>query len=749
MMFASPAILIALPAMTIPIILYLIFKRRRRDVPWGAIYILRRVLETRSQTSAWLQYLIIALRTLALAALILAFASPHAAWTPPADDMFPAAPPATHRVILLDTSQSMQARAQAGTAFDAALSLSRRILSSGIAPGQIDLLPLDGREQPLSFRRWPADNVAMEDALAQCLPSNAPARLRTGLRQAIEIFQASPWQTRELYMLGDFLAADLRDDVPEICRSLGRLHDMGVTLHPVRFASSESMNFALMEMGPAVDVLLRNQPCLFRLRVGGFPTAAREEEAAAAPDTILTLTGNDGTVLARETFPLATGEKVISLPLTLPPGRHAVTARLRSDALGFDNELVQSYEVLTELRAMVVQNIVRETGFDNPRTWLSDAFANPTAGSNEAQAKFANARDAFQAHAQAVQTEAERNRADDLNAPFSIVFEGKIPEQVNADLFAAAHLVILLDIDSMPEESVRDLETYALRGGTVLLAPGAKADAMRFNESFGRIAPASLTPPNRREIDPERYEQCLVEASDEPLWRELDSPEHGNLASARFYNYYPAASAKEDATTLLRLSDGAPLLQTRAVGRGSIMLWTAGLGGDWHSLVVHPGYPVLLIRLLQQAAARRTFPANLAPGEPLLLEAEVKAARFVRPDGTSEIVESRNVGGRSILRYDNTTQPGTYEVRLDLQSEVPGLLYHVQGGTGESDLRPLARDARDRLEDAAQTPLCDTEAALVRRLGDHYGGPSHALTSILIAVACFLAEAGLTRKVFL
>jgi len=749
MIFASPALLMALPAMAIPVILYLIFRRKRQDVPWGAIYILRRVLETRKQTSAWLQYLIIALRVLALAALILAFAAPRGRWQPPADNAFPAAPRATHRIILLDTSASMQARTEAGTVLDAALSLSRRIIASGTAPGRIDLLPLDGREEPFTFRELPVGSGALEEAIVHCQPGAGPARLCSGLRQAIEIFRASPWEKRELYLLGDFLAVDFHDPLPEVCRSLERLHQMGVALHPLRFASSEDMNFALLEMAPAVEVLLRNQPSLFRLRVAAYPTGTPNGGATTTPDTILTITGGDGEVLARQTFALGMGERILSLPLTLPPGRQTVTARLRSDALGADNEMVQSYDVLPELHAMVVQDIVGETGFDNPRNWLNDAFANRSFGGGEARETFTSGAEAYAAHSQSVRTEAERKHADAQHAPFSILFEGKIPEQVSADLLALAQLVILLDLDSMPDEAVQELAAYVLRGGTVLLAPGPKADAARFNACFGSIAPATLAAPKHKQINPEQYEQCLVEAIDQALWRELESPEHGNLAAARFYNYYPVATEKEKTTTLLRLSDGAPLLQAHAVGRGSVMLWTAGLGGDWNSMVVHAGYPVVLIRLLQQGAARQIFTANLVPGEPILLEAEGARARIVRPDGSSGIVEAQTVGGRPMLRYDDTTLPGTYDVRFDLHSEMPGRLHHVRAGRGESDLRPLAREARERLEGAVQAPLCDNEAALVRRLGDQYGGPSHALAGILVALACFLAEAGLARKVFL
>ncbi|MHC4884751.1 MAG: BatA domain-containing protein, partial [Planctomycetota bacterium] len=279
MTYAFPAYLYALPAMAIPVILYLLFRRKRRDVPWGAIYILRKVIETRSKTTAWLQYLIIALRLLALAALVLVFAAPHQAWTPPTDGSFPEAPRATHRLILLDTSASMTARVEGGTALDRALSLSRRLIASCVAPGQVDLLPLDGRDKTIVFNQLPVSESNLEEVIAECTPTDGSAQVRRGLQKALDLFRASPWQRRELYLLSDFRAADFGEGQEgELARILKALAEMEVTVHAVRFASTETSNFALRSMAPAVDTLLANQPSLFRIEVGAYPTGANSDE---------------------------------------------------------------------------------------------------------------------------------------------------------------------------------------------------------------------------------------------------------------------------------------------------------------------------------------------------------------------------------------------------------------------------------------------------------------------------------------
>ncbi|MFR4223099.1 MAG: vWA domain-containing protein [Akkermansia sp.] len=76
MSFTSPWLLWALFAASIPIIIHLVNRWRHRSVHWAAMeFLLRAARETRG-TKKLLHYLILALRVLAVAALVTAFARP-------------------------------------------------------------------------------------------------------------------------------------------------------------------------------------------------------------------------------------------------------------------------------------------------------------------------------------------------------------------------------------------------------------------------------------------------------------------------------------------------------------------------------------------------------------------------------------------------------------------------------------------------------------------------------------------------
>lgn len=707
------------------------------------MYILKRVLETKSRQMLWIQYLIVALRTLAIAAFVLAFIRPHAAWRPPSQGAFPPARPSTHRLVLVDTSASMQARFENGKSIDAVMSLCRKILLAGRYPGRVELVPLNGRNQSWTAESFPVDTARQEQLLAECAAATGAVDLEKGLRSALASFRASPFDQRELYILSDFAVRDFTGN-PSLGPLLQTLRQAGVRIYGLRYHPANASNFALVELTPMGDVLLARQPAWFYLTLGYYGDPDTSE-------TTVTVTTGKGDPILEQTLALVNGEKVLKLPLELPAGEVTVTAQLHDDDLGLDNVLRRTFMVKDRMAVMVVQNIVMKSGFDNPRTWLNLVLANPAKGADSSGPSYRDIKSG--AEAMAAADKAAREKAEGgavTDKPFEIELNGKIPEQLNAEQLAAADFVILMDVAEIGAENGDALRAYVQRGGTVLLAPGPDADPARFNRSFGLLSPAVLDAPRVKAINPEQYEQCYVEAGEDPLLRELEAADGANLGSPRFYNNYRIQpdSLAEGARVLLSLTDSSPLLLDRTVGRGRVLLWTAGLGGEWHSMVVHPGYPVMLVRLMNQAMAQKAFPRNLRPGQPIVCPVSATRAKIVRPDGNSEVVDSVKAGSTEFIRYDRTDVPGDYDVRTDVEGDTPGEPYHVSNDYRESDVRTLRGEAQKTFERACGTTICETEPALVKALGASYAGRPLAAWMAILAIVCLLAEAGLSRRFF-
>ena len=729
---------------TIPVILYLLFRRRKRDVPWAATYILRRTLKKQSKVNIWKQYVIVFIRTLAFIALPLVFLRPFQDWKPPGEGAFPRPPSSTHRLILLDLSRSMAASFGSGSCHDTSLSLCRKFLKAGTFPGRLDILSLNGSESLQIYEGLPVPEHEIEELLSKLELSSEPADFESGLRIALREFRASHYKRKEMFVLSDFSARDLGDYMgfAGVTRTL---NSQGVNIYCLSYANPKARNFALLDMTPEMDLLLMGQPTIFYLKVAYYGTSP-------SADTWLSIHTVNGNVLFEDTINLAPGEKTLEIPLALKGNEQTLIAEIKEDDLTQDNQVQRSYRVSDKLRLAVVQNLNMTVGFENPGHWLKLAFPSGGVGAGVAKSvlRQKHIQERLRNRGQAEFIEKFLGDSKPGTKRYQTIVDSVLTSQAGAEFFRGKDGVIFIDVDSITDEVAQALYLYVVRGGTMMLSPGPTATPEKFNESFKLILPAALAEPAADKIDPDNYHHAILDYAGNRLLRELEASKHGHIGNARFYNHYRLAdgSLTEDAEVLFSLSDGSPLLVHRKIGRGSCLLWTAGIGGEWHSMVVHPAYPVFFKRMFNLAASRRRFAINLQPGEPIIREMESKRARILFPDGREETLTSNLVGETRYLRYDRTQLPGTYTLFPDLENKEIRISYHVAEDRRESDYRPLAGDNRNEFEELMGSILHPTEEALVNSLGASYQGTSLASQVAFILFCLLLLEAGLLRKWF-
>ena len=747
MHFLAPSLAGFLTLAAIPVILYLIFRYKKKDVPWGATYILRLTVEQKSRQNIWKQYVIILLRILALIALVVVFLIPYRNWMPPADRSFPKPPRSTHRLILLDTSSSMTAAFGSGSCFDNALSLCRKIVDANAYPGRLDILPLDGRDTPLTFSERRPDALEIEERIGDLQLTPGAVDFEKGLRSAVTIFRASHYKTRELYILSDFSANDLMShrDYAGLVRLLS---GMEVKLFCRSYQNDEANNFAVLDFSAGLDLLLAGQPTLFRLRLGYY---GKRETA----ETWLTIRNQNGHLFYEEPVSLAQGEKTIDIPLTLTGGEQTLTVSLKADDYVLDNTLSRSFRVSSRLRLAVIQDIDLSKGFANPREWLQTAFS-PEGGTRTAATQWTGrgmepppgVNDQKKSESEPIRVNSRQFAVE--FEQFETVVDYVIASQLGPGLLADKDGVILLDVDTVPDDALDALRSYAIRGGLVFLAPGPNVDARKFNESFAGLAPAMLDQPARQKIEPDIYQNAVLESVQDRLLRELEAPQHGNISDSRFYNSYRLVpgSMVENSETLLSLSGEAPLLLRRPIGRGGSLLWTAGLGGDWHSMVVHPVYPIFFIRLLNLAASNREFALNLEPGAPIIRRVDALEVAVRSPGGQRISLKSILFNGDRYVRYDKTREPGSYILYPDPKNEAFTFTYHVRENRRESDYRTIAGNDREAFEQLIGSPLYATEKSMIHALGLTYEGTPLTVFAAGCLLLFLLLETALARRWF-
>lgn len=294
-----------------------------------------------------------------------------------------------------------------------------------------------------------------------------------------------------------------------------------------------------------------------------------------------------------------------------------------------------------------------------------------------------------------------------------------------------------------PAEVSASLDPFVRAGGTLLVfgpaagVPGAAAILParvrgRLEEEEGlRLAPAS----RGRGWDPGEAGKIF------------DGISPGTLRASRIFTRLEIEPTP-DAEVIARYEDGTPALLARRHGRGRVILWNASADASWGDLPVRALFPVLLTRLLGEAAANEglrvgdeiTFATTLAEGS--RVEARGEEASHMDAAGRDEErpavhrLTGRVAGG--LARFGPAPAPGLYRyenevVAVNLDPEegdilplAPSeILRRLGAGDGRARVEAAGGDIASLLAEGPQDPQ-----GLWRRL---------VLAALLLAAAEILA----------
>ncbi|QDV46865.1 hypothetical protein Enr13x_67740 [Stieleria neptunia] len=240
MSFLRLGALWALPLVLIPIVIHLIHRRRHPTAPWAAMMFLRRATQARRGPAKLRRWLILAVRTLVVAAVVFALARPLSSgmFGVAASRVVSGAP----SVVVLDRSASMQRRTESGLTHQAAalrrvaetlrtLGTGRVVLIDSVSVAPIELADVDALTDP----QWTGGAASAAD-------------VPTMLRVAMQYLMDHDHPVADVWVCSDGQANDWRPDaeswsqVAEAAESLGD----GVRLHLVDVAEDPRVNTSVV-----------------------------------------------------------------------------------------------------------------------------------------------------------------------------------------------------------------------------------------------------------------------------------------------------------------------------------------------------------------------------------------------------------------------------------------------------------------------------------------------------------------------
>ncbi|MDE0034839.1 MAG: BatA and WFA domain-containing protein [Deltaproteobacteria bacterium] len=547
MAFLYPLYLAALVTAVIPLVIHLLNRRQQKRLRFPAVrFVLisqRRVARTYNLRN----WLLLAVRTLAIIFLVLLMA--HPLWETGAGLSARGAPLAT--AIVVDNSLSMQVREQ-GAPFTEAKQAAGRILEAlddGDRAAVIATNPVGRRQPSLKDPR----EAALKDLEPLTVTAGA-ADFTAALRTAYGLLGGSGGQ-KALWVVTDLgLSGWDRLSLPAVGE-----YDPTVPLKIVTVGSSEAAPAATItalassaaHVAPGLDIGLA-------ATLGSFAADPIPEVAAR-----LTI---DGKVRDEKRVALSPdAESTVDFRFTLDrPGGHSGHVSLHADGLSGNLRHYFTLHTRERLNVLLVDGDPQRALVASETFFLSRAL-NPSG-----------------------------DVANSVLLP-EVILPGAVG-QVDPSAYQA---VILANVAALPPAFVARLAAFVEGGGGLLLSLGDRVAPEDYNRALWNNASPLLPGPlgQRRRVPLDRnvtvgevdVAHPALEAFDDQ--RLLDS-----LRSAKVSSYFEVSPV--GGRTLMRLSDGSPLLIEKTLGKGRVLLLTSTADSAWNNLPLKTGYVPLVQSLV-------------------------------------------------------------------------------------------------------------------------------------------------------
>ncbi len=535
----------------IPLVIHLLNRRQQKRLRFPAVrFVLisqRRVARTYNLRN----WLLLAVRTLAIIFLVLLMA--HPLWETGAGLSARGAPLAT--AIVVDNSLSMQVRDQ-GVPFTEAKQAAGRILEAldeGDRAAVIATNPVGRRQPALKDPR----EAALKDLEPLTVTAGA-ADFTAALRTAYGLLGGSGGQ-KALWVVTDLgLSGWDRLSLPAVGE-----YEPTVPLKIVTVGSSEAAPSATITglasraayVAPGLDI--------------GMAATFTSFTADPIPEVAARLT-IDGKVRDEKQAALSPdAESTVDFRFTLDrPGAHSGHVSLHADGLSGNLRHYFTLHTRERLNVLLVDGDPQRALVASETFFLSRAL-NPGG-----------------------------DVANSVLLP-EVILPGAVG-QVDPGAYQA---VILANVAALPPAFVARLAAFVEGGGGLLLSLGDRVAPQDYNRALWNNASPLLPGPlgQRRRVPLDRtvtvdgvdVAHPALEAFDDQ--RLLDS-----LRSATISSYFEVSPVGGRA--LMRLSDGSPLLIEKTLGKGRVLLLTSTADSAWNNLPLKTGYVPLVQSLVTNMA---------------------------------------------------------------------------------------------------------------------------------------------------
>ncbi len=704
-----------LPIAAAPLLIHLINLLRHRRVKWAAMEFLlasQKKYRTRILLKQWLLLL---LRTLAIAGIVIAMAQPR--WRSALGGLFGGG--SAHLVLLDDTVSTGDLTPDAsggpGPAFERGRKVIERIADDlATGPGgtlAVGVFSEYGSQGTLTIEEQPASPqtaARLRDAIAKLRCSWSSI----GAAEAFARAAAAEQGDRTVWIVSDFRSRDWRGD--EAAEALKTLAEGGARIR-------------LVDCG--VDSPAAGNLTVERLEAaGGVP-------ASGVLRPIEVSIRNDGTATARDVLVdlRDDGESRPAIRIAeIPPGGsvtrrfdtrfgaaggHTIEARLPPDILPGDDTRSCVVDVVDRVEVLLVADDPGASGRDGDAFYVAAALA-PGSG-----------------------------------APTGLAPRIVAPSAVAAMDLAPYDSIWLLDVARLDPPAITAIESHVRDGGAAVFFCGPRTAAETVNATLYRDGTGLFPVPLAGSVEvlpapgPGRVPDIVVE--DHPVVAVLSGQRNPLLDAVRLDRVMAVErefdeSAVPGLRRLLSLRTGGPLVVERTFGTGVVAAVLTTAAPTWNTWARgNPSWVVVMLELQNHLAkSRRRADAIEVPHEWVVrLDAGAEGSEvdfLVPPDGAVVRQVAKPVDGRLQARLDARI-PGVYAARWrSLDGREAEELVAATIDPAEGRLERMRRDRLDRV--LAGIPFRYDRAESFDPSSDMLAGMPLAMPLLVLLIVILFAE---------
>ena len=720
-------------AVSVPILIHLLNKRRFKIVEWAAMRFLLAAQRKSARKMRIEQLLLLLVRCLALLTLILAMTSVTnwaeewwRWWNPQGGKGVISTSTRTHKIIVVDGSFSMSLKTGEGTCFEKARQLAEQIVTQSTSGDGFSVVLL--ASSPRRIVPEPSEDarrVAREIRALKVTHGNAD--LAGTLTTVAGLLRSSPgkFPAKEVYFVTDLQRSGWIAQRPgDLTNAINTFKQLGAKAIFVDAGVENANNLAitgleLLEPVATTASEVRIQATLFnygdtRTDVSVKLSVGRAREAA----------GEEPLAMKEVATSLVTAQRGQQTPVSFAyrfakPGDYVVQVTISNDNLDVDDTRSILLRVRNTFPILLVNGKQAPELFDQATGWLRFALF------------------PFE--------EGER-------VPANITARPRVIPTVQLGSVALENYdaVVLCDVASLSEGEVKRLEAHVRRGGGLVVVMGDRVDVSNYNANLYRdgkgLLPVELIGPQRVKApygfqltlprDADRYDPLRV-FQDAAARERLLQPLFSTMMQTRparavlgemprtILGYGPFVPPGQLPPTREKIGSGSAMIEWRPPlpdklvrdeadramsGRGRVLLINTTLNSDWGNWPTSPAFPPLMQETLYHAASARLRERALVVGEPIELhlpaltvgaEATLESPRngLDTDNGTSR-VPVQPFGDGSVLRFADTDLAGIYKVTLG--SSPREYLFAVNVPTSTEDQQAsesnLTRTSLDELQ---------------------------------------------------